>query len=155
MPVIVGDFDGDSSLGPADIDLLSVAVRSGVVEELFDVNTDGSVDADDRDFWVEVLASSRFGDVDLDGDVEFDDFLVLSANFGRVDGWASGDFDGSGQIEFSDFFLLSTNFGRNVVSVPEVSCWATTWILIFTGLAVVAHETRRGRQPSDTRSTIA
>ena len=47
----------------------------------------------------------------LDGNVAFDDFLALSAQFGSEGGWGEGDFDGSGQVDFDDFLLLSAFFG--------------------------------------------
>ena len=54
----------------------------------------------------------RRGDTNLDGEVDFADFLVLSNNFGKtVDAvWADGDFDGDGKVEFADFLILSGNF---------------------------------------------
>jgi ELWxxDGT repeat protein len=56
------------------------------------------------------------GDADANGAVDFADFLLLSANFGRMDedvAFADGDFDESGEIDFADFLLLSQNFGRS------------------------------------------
>ena len=47
-----------------------------------------------------------------DGKVDFADFLIISANFGRTDAsLAEGDIDGDGKVGFSDFLLLSNNFG--------------------------------------------
>ena len=76
------------------------------------------------------------GDVDGDGDVDFSDFLVLSANFGMSGNRADGDLDNDGQVAFSDFLLLSSNFGETAagVSVPEPSasflaCCATVALL--------------------------
>ena len=52
------------------------------------------------------------GDADGNGVVDFADFLILSANFGRTDGsYADGDFDEDGSVGFSDFLILSGNFG--------------------------------------------
>lgn len=52
------------------------------------------------------------GDTDLDGDVDFADFLALSRNFEDGPGktWADGDFTGDGQVLFADFLILSGNF---------------------------------------------
>ena len=53
------------------------------------------------------------GDANLDGAVDFNDFLSLSAYF-REDGtWSDGDFDLDGRIDFSDFLLLAANFGES------------------------------------------
>jgi hypothetical protein len=73
------------------------------------------------------------GDIDGNGHVAFQDFLILSANFGSTMATAGeGDLDGDGQIAFSDFLMLSTNFGKStasVASVPEPTCR----ILIMVG----------------------
>ena len=61
------------------------------------------------------------GDANGDDRVEFDDFLVLSRNFGNASNdWTEGDFDRDGLIAFGDFLMLSRNFGTSVAaSVPE------------------------------------
>lgn len=119
---IAGDFDADGELTAADIDLLSSAV--GMADLSFDVNGDGEVSGADRDFWVSDLAQTFRGDADLNGVVEFPDFLALSGAFGTEGGWAEGDFNGDGIVEFPDFLDLSANFGsmrEAAASVPEPS----------------------------------
>jgi hypothetical protein len=94
----------------------------GGTDLAFDLNADQLVDAADSTFWVEQLAKTFFGDVDLDGSVQFSDFLVLSANFGKSGNWEDGDFDGSGDVGFPDFLQLSANFGKTrpaAAAVPE------------------------------------
>lgn len=62
------------------------------------------------------------GDTNLDGAVNFADFLTLSSNFGTGSIWTEGDFDGNGMVEFPDFLNLSRNFGESTavaVPVPE------------------------------------
>ena len=58
------------------------------------------------------------GDANLDGQVDFSDFLRLSANFGLDGNWADGDFDKTGRVQFSDFLLLSQNMGKSAPTVP-------------------------------------
>jgi len=48
---------------------------------------------------------------DLDGDVDFADFLRMSTNFGQEGGWEDGDINGDGLVTFADFIILSQNFG--------------------------------------------
>ena len=67
---------------------------------------------DDVEFVVHAVLETEYGDADLDGDVDFSDFLALAANFGKEGGWASGDFDGDGLVTFSDFTILAEQFGR-------------------------------------------
>ena len=63
------------------------------------------------------------GDLDGNGEVGFNDFLVMSTNFGGTDaGYAGGDLDCNGTVAFVDFLTLSANFGTAsaaVATVPE------------------------------------
>ena len=74
---------------------------------------------------LDVCNPDSHGDLDANGSVEFADFLVLSANFGKsVADHTMGDIDCSGSVEFADFLVLSANFGSTVggaESVPEPS----------------------------------
>lgn len=134
---LFGDFNSNGQLDGIDIDLLSVAVGSD--DLTFDLTADGAVTEADRAFWVETLKSTRFGDADLNGEVEFADFLTLSAAFGQAGGWAEGDFDGDREVGFGDFLLLSSNFGQSnpqAISVPEPSMGKLLGLSLF-GLAMV------------------
>ena len=62
--------------------------------------------------FVEDVLGTRRGDTNLDGNVDFADFLQLSANFGKLAAsWSNGDFDGSGEVDFGDFLALSAELG--------------------------------------------
>lgn len=89
----------------------------------FDLNADDLVSHADREVWIEELFGTVLGDANLDKKVDFDDFNTLSQNFSTEGGWAEGDFDGSGDIQFADFVLLSANFASSttVATVPEPS----------------------------------
>lgn len=52
------------------------------------------------------------GDTDLDGDVDFQDFLTLNANFNGPGEWEDGDFTGNNWVDFADFLILNDNFGE-------------------------------------------
>ena len=130
---VLGDLNYDKKLDLMDLDILTktVSVAPGQVTSdalrrglgRLDINADESVNVADIHHWVTQLKSTRIGDADLDGEVEFDDFLVLSDNFGHSGGWGQGDFDGNGEIDFSDFLALSANFGlagsTSAAAVPE------------------------------------
>ena len=112
-----GDFNGDGQISSDDLDLLCAAAHAAALPPSevarFDQNGDDQINAEDIDEWLANLANTKRGDADLDGDVDFADFLKLSANFGSEDGhWSDGDFDCDGVIGFSDFLLLSSNFGE-------------------------------------------
>ncbi len=52
------------------------------------------------------------GDADMDGQVSFSDFLILSDNFGMSDAdQEDGDFNGDGTVDFDDFLILADEFG--------------------------------------------
>lgn len=62
---------------------------------------------------VPIRASAMRGDINCDRRVTFADFLILSANFGKVvQSLHFGDADGDGVVAFADFLILSANFGR-------------------------------------------
>ena len=120
LPFLEGDFNRDRQVDAADIDALSEQIRSMGTDELYDVNGDGLVDMDDHTFWVEDLKGILHGDANMNGVVEFEDFLALSGAFETDGGWAGGDFDGSGLTDFDDFLTLSGNFGQTVTAVASV-----------------------------------
>ena len=59
-----------------------------------------------------------FGDADLNGSVNFNDFLILQNNFGQAGVFSQGDFDGNGAVNFNDFLALQNNFGQSVTGAP-------------------------------------
>lgn len=94
-----------------------------------DCNGDGVVDQQDLDCACaaglsEVLGVLEVprGDLDLDGSVQFGDFLILSRNFGTEGSYAEGDVDCSGDIAFADFVFLANNYETATATsalVPE------------------------------------
>ena len=135
---LIGDFDQSGVLDAPDIDLLSQRVVRGEYDAVFDLNQDTELTGNDRWVWIEELVGTVPGDADLNGAVEFADFLRLSSAFGVEDaGWADGDFDGDGQVQFADFLVLSQNFGHSgteVANVPEPS-W-TPWLTLLASLGL-------------------
>ena len=72
----------------------------------------------------EQVAASRGiqGDLDGNGTVAFNDFLVLSDNFSQsASTYEAGDINCNTVVEFDDFLVLSGNFGQSAAaaSVPE------------------------------------
>jgi|GEM_PF-1632093 len=130
-----GDFDLSGTLDPADIDLLSSNLNNGQTE--FDLNGDLIINQIDRTVWVESLANTRFGDADLNGTVEFADFLALSEGFGSPGGWSNGNFDGRDGVDFSDFLLLSDNFGAGDAAASQTVPEPTLMILLIPLAGVV------------------
>ena len=139
---IFGDFDESGAFGPADIDLLSVAVRDGIDDLAFDTNGDGRVGTEDYDSLLD-QANVLLGDTDISSAVDFSDFLALSSNFGQAGGWAAGDFDGNGEVDFPDFLILSENFGTSSAAVAAVPEPSSTWLCLM-GLIGLSTWRRRG-----------
>lgn len=58
-----------------------------------------------------VLKFTYFGDINLDGGVNFNDFGILQANYnGLGKSWAQGDLNGDGTVNFNDFGILQANY---------------------------------------------
>ena len=145
-PGLLGDFDSDGLLTAVDIDLLSDEVTAASNNSSFDLTDDQVVNELDRAKWVEELAGTFFGDANLDGSVQFLDFLSLASGFGNEGGWADGDFDGNGTVSFPDFLRLATNFGKGAeaaaASVPEPSTYAMAIIALY-GMTFVRRQRHR------------
>ncbi|MDB5300625.1 MAG: hypothetical protein JWO87_2288, partial [Phycisphaerales bacterium] len=59
-------------------------------------------------------------DANLDGHVDFSDFVALSTHFGQPDAsWAHGNFLGDPTIDFADFVALSTHFGAGSLTSQQ------------------------------------
>jgi hypothetical protein len=63
----------------------------------------------------ELITSAFPGDANLDGKVDFNDFVAISTHFLQPDiDWDHGNFNYDGVVDFNDFVVLSTNFGEGV-----------------------------------------
>jgi len=137
------DFDDDGVIGVTDIDALCSQVSAGTNSAAFDLSGDGVVNGEDVTNFLGQTGTIP-GDVNLDGTVNFPDFLALSANFGQAGRtWSQGDFDCSGDVAFPDFLALSANFGRsagaNAASVPEPNA---TLLALFAVLGILGWRRR-------------
>lgn len=142
----------DQSLSFGIFDNLVVTSVETLSDPL-DCSADGIVDKDDvACATVETISQTLdsldiiAGDLDLNGQVEFADFLKLADNFGvaeRGGVYANGDLDLNGVIEFSDFLTLSDNFGqttRGASVVPEPACLRS---LLLSLIAVLSGSPRK------------
>ena len=50
------------------------------------------------------------GDMDTDGDVDFEDFLSFNEDYGSESS-SEGDFNNDGIVDFADFLIFSENYG--------------------------------------------
>jgi hypothetical protein len=59
-----------------------------------------------------VIRLARFGDANLSGTVDLEDFNALASNFGDSGKfWFTADFNYDGVVDLDDFNLLASNFG--------------------------------------------
>jgi hypothetical protein len=119
--------------------------------------------------WDEVeVGYALYGDTNLDGVVNGDDFSILVSNLGRAvsTGWEAGDFNYDGVVNSTDFTLFMNNFGRqavgadialpasdiaaldafaaaNHISVFPVPEPASLAILSFTGITLLARRRQK------------
>ena len=120
-----GDFDRDGTLTCDDIDALGDAIRAGSADPTFDLNSDGTLNVDDYNFWVTDLQGTVIGDANFDGNTDASDFNVWNSNrFTNGTGWCSGDFNADGFTDISDFNIWNSNKFTSAsapATVPEPS----------------------------------
>lgn len=109
--LFAADFNSDQAVDASDIDMLVANVRSGMQNPEFDLTQDGQVSVQDVDYLVESLLGTKYGDADLDRDVDLTDFFSVAENYGQEAGWSGGNFDLGPQVGFSDFLTLARSFG--------------------------------------------
>jgi len=108
-----------SSLADAGTHAIGIAERAALssVPAIF-----GTVDAD-----AVLIRLTRYGDTNLDGVVNLNDFNKLASNFGQSGKiWSDGDFTYDGLVNLQDFNKLAFNFGLSVSSTdgPTPQDWA-------------------------------
>jgi len=79
----------------------------------------GETDTADNTYINGIVTVTIPGDTDGDGDVDYDDFIILAGAYGTSIGDPaydeSADFDSDGDVDYDDFILLAGNYG---VTVP-------------------------------------
>ena len=89
------------------------------------------------------LVAALPGDGDLNGIVNFADFVLLSNSFGQLDTcWDQGNFNLDGITNFADFVILSNNFGTMVPAPADNAVPEPATLLLLMG-AVIALRMRR------------
>ncbi len=85
---------------------------------------------------------TRYGDANLDGVVNGDDFAILIGHLNKIaPGWDDGDFNYDGVVNGDDFALLVNNLGRQAngadVALPATDLAAINAFAAANGLAAV------------------
>ncbi len=153
---IVSAYDNGSWNGSGIGSSLANATQRGVgyaeASELSSIpSIFGTVDNDTI-----LIRSTRYGDADLSGFINLNDFNRLAANFGTGDVWTEGDFNYDGITNLADFNLLASQFGLAASSHgPTPSDWAALASVVpepgmslMFPIIIGALSRRRTRHPS-------
>ena len=111
-PGLVGDVTGDNVVSVADIDALYAAIRQYDDDLQFDLNRDLAVDQGDVDMLVNDVLQISYGDVNLDGVFNSDDFVLLfqlpeyNDNISGNSTWTDGDWNGDGEFDTRDLVFV-------------------------------------------------
>lgn len=142
-PTIPGDFNGNKVLDVGDINKLTQQVILGTNDLNFDLNADNLVNDGDRTVWVKNLRKTWFGDADLNGVFDSNDFVQVFS-VGKYEtktsaGWEEGDWDGNGVFDSGDFVRAFQDGGYELApaaaaaTVPEPASIGLV-LLAVTGL---------------------
>jgi hypothetical protein len=142
---LAADTNLDGVIDVADMDLLTSTLRAGGgVDARFDLNSDGVVDQADRNFFVRVVASTFYGDANLDGAFNSLD-LVAAFQSGEYNDsvndnstWAEGDWSGDGDFDSTDVILALQSGGYfegiGTVGEGELVPEPTSAVLMLLGI---------------------
>ena len=133
-----GDFDYDGQLTSVDIHRLITEINAPDPRSSFDLNADGSVDANDLTAWTKDFKSTWIGDANLDGEFNSGDFVDVfktgkyEANLAAS--WSEGDWNGDQRFDSGDFVAAFQDGGYEqglrpaaVATVPEpTGCFLLT-----------------------------
>ena len=122
-----GDVNGSGEVGIDDLETMCYRLGRDL-PQIDQAGNPNLIELEDVHALADRVLGTRPGDTNLDGMVDFGDFLTLAGNFGGSANWGGGDFDCNFQVEFADFLTLSQNFdsagqSADTVSVPEPSSW--------------------------------
>ena len=150
-PRLLGDYNRNGLLDAGDLDLQAIEMVKGEHPDSYDLNDDGLVNFDDRLMWVEELANTWLGDVNLDGEFTTSDLVQMFVggkyNTGDTVTWEEGDITGDMEFTSEDFVAIFSRYPgpppkrpARPANVPEPS----TRMLLAVGL-ILAFSTARRR----------
>ena len=106
---LAGDLNRDQQVNAADVDWLAAELREDLPDPTADLNADLLFNEADLDEMIDRILHTWFGDADLDGGFNSNDFVQVF-QVGQYEddvpmnsGWATGDWNGDGDFDSSDF----------------------------------------------------
>lgn len=134
----IGDLNHDGRVDSLDIDLLASQIRAATVDLQYDLDGSSAVNSEDVRYLVEEILETKFGDANLDGQVDAEDLGAWDANrFTDATLWARGDFSGDGKTDVTDFNLWYSHraAASSLTAVPEprgiAACFAAMAMLVL------------------------
>lgn len=158
---IPGDVNLDNILDVRDIDRLTQQIAVGSVNPQFDVNEDGVVNATDVAVWIQDIANTWTGDVNLDGEFNSRDLIEIFVAGGFESDepavWSQGDWNADGLFSSSDLVAAFIDGGYDqgrrsgAIAVPEPVGWSNVLLLgiafsAWRSAARACHHRRSGRR---------
>lgn len=107
----------NQAFGTDSFDIDATYSHFGDSDWYADIDSSGNVDQADVDALVHVVFGTHYGDANLDGRVDLQDFASIGQHFGdQPTGWHQGNFTGDASTDLNDFALLGQNFGKGVAA---------------------------------------
>ena len=95
----------------------------------YDLDVDGwptptQADRDDANVLIRTIFETDYGDADLNGQINFDDYARIDNGYNNGQhGWSNGDFDGNGNVNFDDYALIDLAFNSQGRSVARAMAY--------------------------------
>ena len=145
-----GDYNSDGSVDVLDIDLQAAAINAANPDlGVFDENSDGVVDINDREIWVAEHKGTWMGDSDFNGQFNSSDLVIVFTGgkyeSGAAASWADGDWNGDGFFGSSDLVTAFIDGGYEagargaVNAVPEPSSLV---LLVLAAMSLLSFRRR-------------
>ena len=119
-------FSSDPMFTPGIYTLMTYDSHTNIFDTVTDLGvyvTGDGLDYGDHQLTLTIDHSLLIGDLDLDGDVDFFDYIATSNNFGETEGmrFQDGDMDGDGDVDFFDYITVSNHFGDSLPAITGVA----------------------------------
>ena len=143
-----GDFNGNGSLEITDLNALSSEIASQKNTATYDLNADRAVNDTDLTIWVKTLKHTWFGDANLNGEFNSDDFVsvftVGKYETGQAATWDQGDWDADLVFGSADFVKAFADGGYEMGVAPATAIVPepAAWVLVMIGLMVCLYSGR-------------